>query len=52
VDNDKLISGDSFGLLKILNNSHKAASKKTATECLKAQPEDDNKLIAPWRSLI
>jgi len=26
-------------------------SKKTATECLKAQPEDDNKLIAPWRSL-
>jgi len=27
------------------------SSKKTATECLKAQPEDDNKLIAPWRSL-
>lgn len=26
-------------------------SKKTATECLKAQPEDDNKLIASWRSL-
>ena len=26
-------------------------SRRTATECLKAQPEDDNKLIAPWRSL-
>ena len=26
-------------------------SRRTVTECLKAQPEDDNKLIASWRSL-
>ena len=25
--------------------------RRTSTECLKAQPEDDNKLIASWRSL-
>ncbi len=26
-------------------------SKKTATECLKAQPEEDNKLLSSWRLL-
>jgi CCR4-NOT transcription complex subunit 1 len=26
-------------------------SKRTSTECLKAQPEDDNRPIASWRSL-
>lgn len=25
--------------------------KRTATECLKAQPEDDNRLISSWRSI-
>jgi hypothetical protein len=25
--------------------------RRTSTDCLKAQPEDDNKLISSWRSL-